>query len=174
MQEPKNPKRTKIAFIVTLIIGVLLLIGSGGLGYLYYQKTNDYNSLKKQNEELKKASTTTKDEQEKQIDELKKENETLKTDKANLEKQVTEKDTQIATAAAYNDFFKYLNQVIRTHNGVSGWTDAEYQVGHQKAEATGSQDFANLIEWAWYHTEVDPITRLLEVWDAIANGIEGG
>lgn len=100
------------------------------------------------------------------------ENDQLKKDKENLTTENNDLKSDKATALSYNDFFKHMNTVIETHNGFSGWTDAEFQTGKTLAEKTGNTAFVNTINWAWYETSVDPATRVIRVWKETQAGIE--
>ena len=77
----------------------------------------------------------------------------------------------MAKARTYNDFFKYLNDITQVHNGYTGWTEAEYQTGRSKAEATGDGNFVSVIDWAWTATSTPQIDRMIKVWTAIDEGI---
>ncbi|MFH1749425.1 MAG: hypothetical protein ABH837_00775 [bacterium] len=164
----EDSKKAKIAFISTLVIAIIFFLGSGVLGYMFYGKYNDYKNLKDKYTDLKEVTVG---DLEKEIEDLQKQVDTLTTEKTALEEQIKEKDAGIATANAYNEFLKYMTQIIKTHNGFTGWTDAEYQVGRTKAQATGSTSFVNTVDWAWNRTDIDPVTRVIGVWDAVANGI---
>ena len=77
-----------------------------------------------------------------------------------------------AKALAYNEVFKHVNSVIETHNGFDGWTDAEFQAGKVKAEATGNTTYVSTINWCWYDHSVDQLTRALRFWKETATNIE--
>jgi len=180
-----DPIKGKRAFVVLLICTIVILIGGGVLGYFYYQEkkeisrlSTDLTNANKEKDDLKKqlaeASKTSPE-----VEALKKEKTTLegkitklegeKTDQANQTKSYQAK---IAKANAYNEFYKYVNYIIEVHNGFTGWTDAEFQVGKTKAEATGNTAFVSTVNWAWYETSVPPTDRVLRVWKEIAAGIE--
>ena len=163
-----NPKKAKIAFITTLVITIIFFLGSGVLGYMYYGKHNDYKNLKEKYTDLKEVTLS---DLEKENEELQGQVDTLTQEKSALGEQIKDKDAGIATANAYNEFHKYMNQIIQTHNGFEGWTDAEYQIARRKAQATGNTSFVNTVDWAWNRTDIDPVTRLLGVWKAITTGI---
>lgn len=96
----------------------------------------------------------------------------LATEKSQLESENSALKAKASKALAYNEVFKYMTGVIKTHNGFTGWTDAEFQVGKTKAEATGSTAFVSTINWAWYETSVTPNERVIRVWEEMASGIE--
>ena len=100
------------------------------------------------------------------------ENAQLTKDKSSLTAENAALKAGKAKALAYNEFFKFLNTVIETHNGFTGWTDAEFQTGKSKAEATGDISFVSTINWAWYETGIDPDTRVMRVWKEIVSGIQ--
>jgi len=164
-----DPKKAKIAFITTLVIAIIFFLGSGVLGYMYYDKYNDHRDLKEKYSDLKEITLS---DLEKENEELQGQVDTLTEEKLALEEQIKTKDVGIAVANAYNEFHKYMNQVIQTHNGFDGWTDAEYQIARRKAQATGSNTFVNTVDTAWNRTDIDPLTRLLNVWKGIVSGIE--
>ena len=98
----------------------------------------------------------------------------MQKEKGELEEQIKTTNDKLAKIKAYNEFFKYLNYVIEIHEGFSGWTEAEYQTARTKAQATGDQDFVDLIDWAWNEESVDPLIRIIKVLKAIVSGIESG
>lgn len=100
------------------------------------------------------------------------ENEQLTKDKVALTAENTNLKAGRTKAQAYNEFFRYLNSVIETHNGFTGWTDAEFQTSVAKAEATGDSAFVSTINWAWYERSVDVTTRVIRVWKEISSGIQ--
>jgi hypothetical protein len=105
----------------------------------------------------------------------------LRQEKADLQKQLDEiqskldsKNASSSTIRAYNDFLEYMTQVIDAHDGFSGWTDAEYQIGREKAEATGNDTFVGTVDTAWNNTSIDVTTRVLNVYRGIISGIKSG
>lgn len=96
----------------------------------------------------------------------------LTKDKDELTAENKNLKSNIASAVAYNNFFGYMNTVVETHNGFTGWTDAEFQTGKSYAEKTGSTSFVSTINWAWYETSVAPATRIIRVWKETQSGIE--
>lgn len=180
-----DPRKAKTAFVVTLCLLILFFLASGVLGYFYYQKNNenkklasDYNNLKNQIESNNKNDSKNESKQvsnlKKQIEDLTKANSSLTTEKNTLKSQNDEYKLKQAKVSAYNEFFIYLNQIIETHNGFSGWTDAEFQIGKQKAEATADTNFVSDVNWAWYETSIPPDQRVLKIWKDIAAGIKKG
>jgi len=107
--------------------------------------------------------------------------EKLRAEVADLQKQLNEKNTALAskeagmsTITAYNDFLEYMTQVIDAHDGFSGWTEAEYQIGREKAQATGNSGFVSTVDSAWHDTATDPVVRVVNVYRGIIDGIKGG
>lgn len=105
--------------------------------------------------------------------------EKLRQEKADLQSQLDEANNNLSanaagtsTITAYNDFLEYMTQVIDAHDGFTGWTDAEYQIGREKAEATGNSDFVNTVDTAWNNTDVDVTVRVVNVYRGIINGIK--
>lgn len=103
--------------------------------------------------------------------------EKLRSEKAALQSQLdaanqnlTDLRNGVKTANAYNDFLEYLTQVIDAHDGFNGWTDAEYQVGREKAQATGNQSFIDTVDTAWNNHAIDVTTRVINVYRGIVSG----
>jgi len=162
--------------LLAVALGILV-IGSGVLGYLYYKSQKAKKDLNSQNETLlgqlgsalvSPSPTATSSE----LVALQSRVTTLEKEKSNLEGQISSLKSKIKKANAYNEFYKYLNSVIETHSGYTGWTDAEFETGKQKAEATGDAPFVSTVNWAWYETSVPPYDRVLRTQKEIASGIE--
>ena len=66
-----------------------------------------------------------------------------------------------------------MTQVIDAHDGFTGWTDAEYQVGREKAQATGNQTFVETVDAAWNNEAIDVTTGVINVYRGIVSGISG-
>jgi len=157
----KPSKKVLIVFIV--IIGVLL-VGIAVLGYLYFSRVRQYNSLVSEKEQLQV-----------QLDAKTKELEEAQGSMPNtgpLEEQIADYEAKIAKAQTYNEFYKYLNSVIEIHNGFTGWTDAEYQIGRGLAQKIGNSSFVAVVDNAWNNQQQPVPDRLISVWKAIAQGIE--
>lgn len=177
----EDPRKAKIAFIVTLCSSILFFLASGVLGYFYYQKYNenkklasDYSDIKNQLEGTNKNESKQVSDLKKQIEDLTKANTSLTGENNTLKSQNADYKAKQAKVSAYNEFFNYLNQIIETHGGFTGWTDAEFQIGEQKAEATGDTNFVSDVNWAWYETSIPPDQRVLKIWKDIAAGIKQG
>ena len=160
-----DPRKAKLAFVLTLVFAIIFFLGCAALGYLFYTKYSSYKDLSSKYNKLKNQNQST-------VEELKAKNKTLTDENTTLKEQITTKDAGIAKANAYNAFFKYETAVIKAHSGFSGWTEAEYQTGRVKAQATGDTSFVNLIDWAWNRTDIDQVVRIIAVWEATAKGIE--
>ena len=175
--DPIKPKGKKGTLVTLIVVLGILVIGSGVLGYLYYKSRGEKDNLANQNksllEQLSSASvspspTATSTE----LQSLKNRVSALEKEKSNLKGQVNSYKSKIKKAQAYNEFYKFLNSVIETHGGYTGWTDAEFETGKQKAEATGDASFVSTINWAWYETSIPPYDRVLRVQKEIVDGIE--
>ncbi len=164
----EEPRKAKAVFVITLILAIIFLLSSGVLGYFFYKKYQSYEDIWGRYTSLKKDRRIGSEE----VEELKKQIEELNTQKTALETENKEMTDGIAVANAYNEFFKYMNSVIETHGGYSGWTENEYQTARAKAQATGSSGFVSTVDWAWHRTDIDPTTRILKVLQEIASGIE--
>ena len=173
MEFINDPVKSKRVFILMLSLTIFFFLVGGALGYLYYQKFKNYQSLKSENENLKNQIASSSEELKKEIEGLQKDKTALEKENKTLTDQAASDKTKDAKIKAYNDFFKYLNSVIEVHNGFNGWTDAEYQAGRKYAQATGDNNFVSLIDWAWNRKDIDQTTRVIAVWKAIAAGIEG-
>jgi len=167
MQFVNDPRKSKNVFILMLVISIVLFLGLAVLGYFFWQKTKNYNSLLADKKALESQYSLISKDTVKQIADLKTENANLKKENETL----TAKTAKMAKAKAYNDVLAYLIQIIQAHNGLNGWTEAEYQSGRVKAVATGDQSFVDIIDWAWNNQAIDQVERLTKVMDAIADGI---
>jgi hypothetical protein len=172
-------KKFRIVFWVTFSVLVLIIAA----GVFYYFKIDDWKEklvaskdqkiafqvtdLANQAKLLEETGGTAKDKEA-----LVAENTLLTKDKASLTAENTALKAGRAKALAYNEFFKYLNTVIETHNGFTGWTDAEFQIGRTRAEATGDISFVSTVNWAWYETSINPTTRVIRAWKEIVSGIQ--
>jgi hypothetical protein len=170
--KPRN--KLAIAFIV---VACVLFVASAVLGYFYYKSAKNYKKLS--DEKVAMETAKTKEVADLQAALAKATGKTTiikdtaaEKDKTALEKQVSDYQAKIAKANAYNEFYKYLNSVIQAHGGYSGWTDAEFQIGKQKAEATGDAAFVSTVNWAWYETSIPPTDRIIRASNEIASGIE--
>ena len=145
MQFVNDPRKSKNVFILMLVISIALFLGLVVLGYFFWQKNKNYNSLLADKKALERQYAFISKDTVKQIADLKTENANLKKENETL----TAKTAKMAKAKAYNDVLAYLVQLIQAHNGLNGWTEAEYQDGRAKAVATGDQAFIDIIDWAW-------------------------
>ncbi len=167
-----DPVKAKRAFLITLTLTILFFLSTCILGFLYWQKANQYNQLISQTSSTTITSSTSVTTTPCNTSLLTKQISALEKDKTDLQKKITDSDAKFAKIKAYNEFFKYINSVIETHNGFSGWTDAEYQIARGKAQTIGDNSFLSTVDWAWNQTSVDVLTRLLGVWKAITSGID--
>lgn len=100
------------------------------------------------------------------------ENAQLKKDKDTLTAENNALKAGKTKALAYAEFFRYLNSIIETHGGFTGWTDPEFQTAKTKAEATGDTSFVSTVNWAWYDRDTPPFDRVLRTWKEIVSGIQ--
>ncbi|OGY24639.1 MAG: hypothetical protein A2Y57_00770 [Candidatus Woykebacteria bacterium RBG_13_40_7b] len=180
-----DPQKSKNVFILMLVISIVLFVGLVILGFLFYQKSKSYKSLEDERRALQAEQSLISKDTVNQIKTLTAENTSLKKENATLTSENTalksenedltannqEKAAKMAKASVYNDFLAYLVQIIQAHNGLSGWTEAEYQAARTKAQATGDQTFVELIDWAWTSTTIDQVERLTKVLDSISDNI---
>jgi len=173
-----NPKHRLVFVIVSLVLAAVIftIIGYYG-GKSIYEARVDLSPSPTPSPSPSPTVTTTLSAVSKTSAEIEK----LRQEKADLQKQLDEKNNELSskdagmsTITAYNNFLEYMTQVIDAHNGFSGWTDAEYQIGHEKAQATGNNDFINTVDTAWNDTSIDVTTRVINVYRGIINGINGG
>jgi hypothetical protein len=171
----EDPIKGKKVFNVTLIVAIIFFIGCGVLGFLYWNECHKLTDMQKDKDSQISSKDKTIAELNSQISDL---NTTSEGSLAELTKsnktltdQATANKAKVAKALKYNDFFKYLTSVINTHQGFTGWTTAEFQVGKSKAEATGDASFVSTVNWAWYDTNTPSTTRVIRTWNEIADGI---
>jgi hypothetical protein len=171
---------TKVKRVVLISVVAALTIGAAALGYLYYSENKDKKDLAAENKELQARYEKIASKLEGQVDELTGgttsltgEKTTLEEQNASLKAENQEYASGMATIKAYNDVFKFYNTVLDTHDGFTGWTDAEFQTGLALAQKTGSTSFINTVNWAWYETSVPVFDRVLRYQKEIASGIEG-
>ena len=171
----EDPKKAKRAFVTTLVFAVIFLLSTGTLGYLYYVKTKQVKNITTQKEEQAQKLESEKKELEKKLDETNKElakaKELSTGDKKALEEKITILEEKLKKITAYNEFLRYLNQVMVTHGGFDGWTEAEFQAGRQKAQATGDQALVSIIDWAWNNKDIAQMTRFNTVLKTVVDGI---
>lgn len=177
MEFVNDPRKAKIAFVTTLILAIFFFLASGILGYFYWQKMKSYNDLvaskqkvesdlKTANDSLAKANT--------ELAGLKATTDASGQSISSLQKQISDNNAKKAGIASYLAFFTYLVDIIANHNGLNGWTEAEYQAGRALAVATGNNSFVTDVDWAWNQRDVDQITRLVKVMRDIITGINNG
>ncbi len=181
MQFVNDPRKAKIAFVLTLIFAIFFFLSTGVLGYFYWQKMKGYNDLSSAKQKVEASLNEKLKTAEDNLAKANSEIATLKSSSSasgnsisSLEKQVADYKAGMAKITAYKEFLKYYNSVVETHNGYTGWTDAEFQIAKTKAEATGDTDFVSTVNWAWYETSIDPITRIIKANKAIVTGLERG
>lgn len=178
-----DPSKTKKAFWLVVALLIVLTAASVILALLYRDSNLKYKNLVEENKRLSNQPTSSPTASPKasptpsptassssQAD-LLKENADLKSENQNLKNTLADKNAKTAKAKAYNDFFKYLNDVTQAHNGYTGWTEAEYQTARGKAEATGDNNFVSIVDLAWAASSTPQIDRLIKVWKAIDEGI---
>ena len=166
-------KKFRIIFWITFSV-LVIVIGAGTWLFLRDRANKEQIISEKDQKisELEAEISKTKSASESAGSELEKENEALKTENIKLAKENSDLKAAKAKALTYNEFLKYMTSIIKLHAGFSGWTDAEFQTGKAKAEATGNANFVSTINWAWYQTSVPPTDRVIRVWEEAAAGIE--
>ena len=177
MEFVNDPRRAKIAFVLTLCFAIFFFLSSGLLAYFYWQKTkgnHDLDSSKQKVEESLRTSEANLAKANSELTALKASTDASGKSISSLEKQIADNKLGMEKITAYNEFFKYLTSVIKTHSGLDGWTDAEYQAGRVKAQATGSASFVSDVDWAWNRRDIDQITRLVKIFEDISAGVASG
>ncbi len=166
-------KKFRIIFWVTFGLAVII-IGAGSWWFMKDRANKEQVISEKDSKisQLQAEIDKTKSASESEGSQLEKENTELKSSNTKLTKENNDLKAAKAKALTYNEFFKYLTSVIKAHAGFSGWTDAEFQAGKTKAEATGNTNFVSTINWAWYQTSIPPADRVVRVWEETAAGIE--
>ena len=164
MEFVKDPIKSRNVFVVMLILTILFFLGSSTFGYLYYKKNKSYKSLQNERQlsyaELKQ-----------QISKIETENTTLKQTNSSLEKISNDQKILDSKIKTYLDVLNYIAQLIDTHDGLDGISEAEYQEGKAIAEATDNDDFVKTLEWVWTRTDLNQFDRLATVLKAISSGI---
>jgi cell division protein FtsB len=161
---PPSPKKGNPALIVVSVLAILFLAGAAVLGYFYYNKVKENSQLAAQNAELSGQKSKM---------------ETEATSSASLKLQIDQLNDKVATleakikkAKVYNDTFKYVNYLIETHGGFSGWTNDEFNYGRSIAAKTNDATYLKVVDDAWNQQGGDPLARTLSFFKATASGIE--
>lgn len=163
-----NPKKAKTAFTIVLIFMIIFFLAAAVLGYFYWKKNNSYNNSNQEKQTQIDQLNKNKADLEKRITDLTKENEDLK----NLsQKSSDEAANKITIIKAYTEILTYFAQVLATHNGFTGWTDAEYQHARNIAKKTQSSSFLATVDWAWNNITGDPAGKIARFLKEIASGI---
>lgn len=171
MQFVNDPAKCKKVFILMLVLAMVFFLGAGTLGYLYYTKHNDYKNLQTEKEALEQQLETAAEDLQKENEELKKQKTDLENEKKSLEDQVTASNAKLKTIKAYMDSLSYLIGLVETHNGMNNWTEAEFQQGRLLVQATGDQNFLNVVDAAWADKSTPQMTRLVNVFKALVAGV---
>ena len=195
----QDPKKSKtLSFVSVGILCLALVVVTVVLGYLFYRSYTEANDLAddktaliEENQKLKEqvgelqgelldegACLEEVDELETQVEELEKENATLKEENTSLKNEndalkvrVADYQARMAQVGRYNALHRYIYEVIVAHDGFSGWTEAEYQVGYSIAVSTGDTSLINAVDNAWHNLDGDPIARFASVMWEIIEGI---
>ena len=175
--QTKKPRLKKI-IIVLISTTVIFFLAGGVLGYLYFQKSRNYNDLQNEKQRLEQELKTATSDLQKQYQDLEKRNQKLIADKKELqkanqqlEKELADKESKSNKIKAYNDVLDYIMQTMEAHNGLNGISEGEYQVGLAKARKTGDSDFVNTVEWAWHSKSISQTERLARVINEIIDNI---
>jgi regulator of replication initiation timing len=184
-----DPLKAKRAFYVFLILTIVFFLTSAIFGFLLWQKSSSYQDLSSNYQKLqteiqalKNIDQTSTDSSKSTVEELqvlnaqlrKRISEMEQTEGSNktLTSQLKEKDDKIAKIRQYNEVFKYINQVIEVHSGLTGITQEEFDVGLAKAATVGDQNLTDTLKWAWNEQSINQVTRLIGVYKAISTGID--
>jgi hypothetical protein len=175
-----NPKHRLVFIIIALILSAIIFTTIGYFGAKnILEEQKELTASPTTSPIISPSPTTTPTTS--AISKTSTEIEELRQEKADLQKQLDEtrseldsKNAASSTIRAYNDFLEYMTQVVDAHDGFVGWTDAEYQIGREKAEATGNDTFVSTVDTAWNNTSVDVTTRILNVYRGIISGIKSG
>lgn len=155
MEFIKDPVKAKRAFIAVFVIGLIFILATIGMGFLYWQKSSAYKDLKGEKEKLeatKKTKTLTEKELQEKV--------------TTLEKQVTDLQAadkqEKAAVKAYLEVLNYMALLVERHGGFDGWTEAEFQEGRRLAVATGNSSYVASIDYCWGRTDIPQMTRLVK------------
>ena len=166
-------KKFRIIFWITFSI-LVIVIGAGTWLFLK-DRGNKEQIISEKDQKISKLEaeiSKTKSASESEGSGLEKENEALKTENIKLTKENSDLKAAKTKALTYNEFLKYMTSIIKSHGGFDGWTDAEFQAGKVKSEATGNASYVSTINWAWYQKSVPQLDRAIRVWEETAAGIE--
>lgn len=177
-----DPHKMKVVFVTVLIVAIIFFLGSGILGYFYWQKGKLYKSLANDKSKLETSIEEQIKEKTAELEaKLQTDTETLRKEKIDCEADRSAKEDQIdsfrsgmAKITAYKEALKYYYSVLEAHGGYTGWTDQEYAIFRSKAQATGDQDFVDVVDYTWNETSVDVVTRLIRFHQALVTGFERG
>src|SRR4030042_4962742 len=148
MEPAKPSNKFKIAFFTTLVTTIVFLVAAAALGYVYYTKSQAYNDLNSANNKCKKEKAALEKQASSSSATL---NQKLKTCEDQKKAALDTNKNKTDKVAAYNTLFSYFITVLRTHSGLNGWTDAEYQKARGLAQATEDQHMEDKNDWAWNH-----------------------
>jgi hypothetical protein len=154
-QSTKQPTKKWLYLVIFLLI--LVLVGAGILGFLYYRS---HNQNKKLNEDLSQLQAA---------QDLSTPSPTPESE--DLDAKVELYEEKLNEALLYSSVFGYLNSLITKHSGLDGWTDQEYAEGRAMAAKTGDSGFLDTLDWAWQNEQISQETRLFSVLVEIQDGI---
>jgi cell division protein FtsB len=165
-----QPVRTNSGMIAFLVLTIIFFLVAVALGYLYYQKIKSYQVLLDEKESLA-TEVSTISELEEQISQLKTEKEDIAENKDDLATSEESWASKMEKIEAYNEVLSYLSNLLKIHGGFEDWTNAEYQQGQKLALATEDTNLVSVIDWAWDNKDINQVTRLRRVLDALTSGI---
>ena len=160
MQFVNDPVKSRGVFILMLILTILFFLASGTLGYFYYREFQRNKTLESDKKAVENQLENASQSLQKQITALEKGKTELENENKTLEDQAFANKVKVDKIKAYTTCLAYLTSLVKTHSGLDGWTDAEFQKGRTLAQATGDQNFLDTVDWAWNRTDIDQITRL--------------
>lgn len=168
-----------------LVVSITAVI----LGYLLYKENKekkdlqaDLTKLESEMEDNRKAiveyeaelaeSQASLTEYKAQLDELTSESTQTSDTNASLETQIASLQAKISKIDKINNLNEYIWQVVEAHGGFVGFTDAEYNVAIQKANATGDTTIVSAVQSAWNDTHIDPTVRVINLMQTLISKID--
>lgn len=164
-QPPKVGKNPKAALTIFSVITLILLVACGVLGFFYWRQAQGKAELEKEKQALQAQVDSFTQEQGKAI-------ETEKTASESAKAETDSYKAKIAKALLYNNVFKYVNGLIETHGGFTGWTQDEFSTGRALADKTKDASYLAVIDAAWNQQAIPPLTRVINFFKATAQAIE--
>ncbi len=109
---------------------------------------------------------------EEEIESLKEDKTKLKKDKENLKGTINSKETKISQADKYNDILVYLSNLIKEHDSLVEWSEAEYKEVRRLALATENDDIVERVDWVNDRRDIGLLVRHYELLSDITTSLD--